>query len=339
MGNMSAISIENLRRHFQARTGGIFRRTTKEVHALRGIDLEVQPGSLFGLLGPNGAGKTTTVKILTTLLLPSSGTVRIHGIDVAADPQGVRKHIGYAFGGEKGFYDRLSARDNLRFFADLYQLPVREQSRRVDELLELVNLSERSTDRVETYSRGMKQRLHIARSLLHDPSVVFLDEPTNGLDPVAARNLRAAVVQLRDAGKTVLLTTHYMFEAEELCDRLAVIDQGQILVQGTARDLAAAAESGVVARVETRGANPSLCDALSQLPSVVDASLEFLTDRELLTVRTSLAAPEAAEATVRKALEAAADTDLLHLSLREPTLEDTYVTLVSQGATGARERT
>ncbi|GAA2615204.1 daunorubicin resistance protein DrrA family ABC transporter ATP-binding protein [Streptomyces roseoviolaceus] len=334
---MSAISIQNLRRHFKAKKGSFLHRTTQETHALRGIDLEIQPGSLFGLLGPNGAGKTTTVRILTTLLLPSSGSVRIHGIDVAADPDSVRAHIGYAFGGEKGFYDRLSARDNLLFFADLYQLPMREQPKRVDELLELVNLTERREDRVETYSRGMKQRLHIARSLLHDPSVIFLDEPTNGLDPVAARNIRAAVHQLRDAGKTVLLTTHYMFEAEELCDRLAVIDHGRILVQGTARDLAAAAETGIVARLETRGANASLCDKLTRLPSVVDASLEFLSDRELITVRTSLAAPEEAEAIVRKGLESAEETSLLHLSLREPALEDTYVSLVSQSNTGAPE--
>ncbi|MEV5673815.1 ABC transporter ATP-binding protein [Streptomyces sp. NPDC052503] len=334
---MSAISIQNLRRHFNAKKGGFLRRTTQEVHALRGIDLEIEQGSLFGLLGPNGAGKTTTVKILTTLLLPSSGLVRIHGIDAAADPHKVRARIGYAFGGEKGFYDRLSARDNLLFFADLYQLPIRQQSRRVDELLELVDLTERKADRVETYSRGMKQRLHIARSLLHDPSVIFLDEPTNGLDPVAARNIRAAVSQLREAGKTILLTTHYMFEAEELCDRLAVIDHGRILVQGTARDLAAAAESGIVARVETRGATASLCEELIRLPSVVDASLELLSDRELLTVRTTLAAPEEAEAIVKKCLGSAGETTLLHLSLREPTLEDTYVTLVSHGNTGAPE--
>ncbi|WP_327255790.1 ABC transporter ATP-binding protein [Streptomyces sp. NBC_01244] len=334
---MSAISIQNLHRRFDSRKGRFLGRTHEEVLALRGIDLEIERGSLFGLLGPNGAGKTTTVRILTTLLMPSSGAVRIHGIDVAADPHSVRAHIGYAFGGEKGFYDRLSARDNLLFFADLYEIPVREQSRRVAELLELVDLTDRRTDRVETYSRGMKQRLHIARSLLHDPSVVFLDEPTNGLDPVAARNIRSVVLQLRETGKTVLLTTHYMFEAEELCDRLAVINHGQIVVQGTARELATAAESGIVVRVETRGLNSSLCEGLTRHPSIIDASLEPLGDRELLTVRTSLAAPEEAEAIVKKGLESAGAPTLLHLSLREPTLEDTYVTLVSQGSTGATE--
>ncbi|MEV6987453.1 ABC transporter ATP-binding protein [Sphaerisporangium sp. NPDC051017] len=331
---MSAISIENLHRNFKRRNGGLFRKSSREVCALRGINLEIEQGSLFGLLGPNGAGKTTTVKILTTLLLPSSGSVRIHGIDVAADPRQIRGQIGYAFGGDKGFYDRLSARDNLLFFADLYQLPLRDQRRRVDELLELVSLAERQADRVETYSRGMKQRLHIARSLLHNPSVIFLDEPTNGLDPVAARTIRAAVSQLREAGKTILLTTHYMFEAEELCDRLAVIDHGQILVEGTARDLATAAQSGIAARIETRGSNLALCEALTQLPAVIDASLEFLSDRELLTIRTSLTSSEEAEEVIKKCLENREEITLLHISLREPTLEDSYITLVSQGNIG-----
>jgi ABC-2 type transport system ATP-binding protein len=326
---MSAIQVRNLHRKFKSERGGFFRRSKHEIEALRGIDLDVPAGSLFGLLGPNGAGKTTTVKILTTLLVPTSGTVLVHGVDIIARPMDVRSQIGYAFGGDKGFYDRLSAYDNLLFFADLYQLPLRRQRRRVEELLELVDLKERQGDRVETYSRGMKQRLHIARSLLIDPKIIYLDEPTNGLDPVAARHIRASVSRLRDAGKTILLTTHYMFEAEELCDRLAVINHGKIAIEGTVRDLAAATKSGTVARVETRGATDSLREALLARPDIVDASIETLSDRELLTVRTSMPNSEHAEKVVREVINEAGYLDVLHFSLRDPTLEDAYVALVS----------
>ncbi len=210
------IEVSDLRRSYKSFTGS-FRRKVKTTEALRGVSFEVAEGELFGLLGPNGAGKTTTIKILTTLLLPSSGEARVLGVDVARSAKEVRQRIGYVFGGDRGLYDRLSARDNLGYFADVYRVPAREQSRRIASLIELVGLKGREGERVETYSRGMKQRLHIARGLLHDPPVLFLDEPTIGLDPVGGRSeLRELIRNLRDAGKTVLLTTHYMFEADEL---------------------------------------------------------------------------------------------------------------------------
>ena len=151
----------------------------------------MEPGELFGLLGPNGAGKTTTIKILTTLLLPTSGSARVLGLDPAAQHRELRSRIGYVFGGDRGLYDRLSGLDNLKFFADVYKVPIRDREpRRIDELLELVGLKGRERERVEAYSRGMRQRLHVARGLLHDPEVLFFDEPTIGLDPVGARELR-----------------------------------------------------------------------------------------------------------------------------------------------------
>lgn len=334
---MTAIEVADLHRSYTAKKGKFLRKKEHRVHALNGINLNVAPGTLFGLLGPNGAGKTTTVKILTTLLLPTSGTVRIQGVDALADPHEVRAHIGYALGGDRGFYDRLSARDNLRFFADLYQIPARDQKSRIDELLDLVDLEARQGDRIEGYSRGMKQRLHIARSMLHDPAVLFLDEPTNGLDPVAARNIRQTVKRLRDAGKTILLTTHYMFEAEELCDRLAVINNGKIVVEGTARELASAAQTGVVVRAELRGADSSVCTDLQAAPDVIDATLEPLDGREVLTVRLSIDSTEKAEQIIRNTLAEHDHVAILDISLREPTLEDSYVSLVSQSDKGEGE--
>jgi len=159
------IEVSELTRTY--RSGGLFSRSRKEVQAVRGISFAVRRGELFGLLGPNGAGKTTTIKMLMTLLLPTSGSARVLGLDVVKDAQAVRRKVGYVFGGDRGLYERLSGLDNLRYFAELYGVPPKNQKARIGELLELVGLNGREKERVEGYSRGMRQRLHIARGLLH----------------------------------------------------------------------------------------------------------------------------------------------------------------------------
>src|SRR5207244_2356757 len=219
---MAVVEAVDLHRTYRTTTG-VFRRRSLEVEAVRGVSFEIAEGELFGLLGPNGAGKTTTIKMLITLLIPTAGSARVLGYDVVKDAREVRRRIGYVFGGERGLYERLSALDNLRYFAELYALPPRQQRTRIAELLDLVGLAGRERERVEGYSRGMRQRLHIARGLLHDPPVVFLDEPTIGVDPIGARELRATIASLTEAGKTVLLTTPYMFEPDALCDRIAAV--------------------------------------------------------------------------------------------------------------------
>ncbi|MBR8642542.1 ATP-binding cassette domain-containing protein [Streptomyces tuirus] len=234
-----SIVIRQLRREFRIR-GGRGRPAT-QVTALHGIDLEIPHGSVYGLLGPNGAGKTTLTRILATLLVPTSGSAHVLGLDVQRDLRAVRKTVAVVFGGDSGLYDRLSARDNLRYFAELYGIPPRVARPRAAELLEQFRLSDVADRPVEGFSRGMRQRLHLARGLLHDPRVVLLDEPTNGIDPVGARELRQVISGLRDAGKTILLTTHYMFEAEELCDTITVMNKGRIVATGTAKELRAAA--------------------------------------------------------------------------------------------------
>jgi ABC-2 type transport system ATP-binding protein len=206
-----AIDIADLRRTYRTTTGTV-RRRRLEIEAVRGISLRVEPGELLGLLGPNGAGKTTTIRILCTLLLPTSGKVSVLGLDVVDHPREVRRQIGYVFGGDRGLYDRLSALDNLRYFADLYGLAPRRQRRRIDEVLELVGLQGRGKERVEGFSRGMRQRLHLARGLLHDPPALFFDEPTIGVDPVGAREVRQLVVELAWATAAFLLFT--CFERE-----------------------------------------------------------------------------------------------------------------------------
>src|SRR5437764_2016646 len=198
---MAAIEARDLHRTYRTSTGTLRRRSV-DVEAVRGVSFAVQPGELFGLLGPNGAGKTTTIKMLITLLLPTSGEARVLGLDVVAHAREVRKRIGYVFGGDRGLYERLSAHDNLRYFAELYGVSGKAQRARIDEVLELVGLKGREQERVEGYSRGMRQRLHIARGILHDPEVVFLDEPTIGVDPVGARELRQTIGDLIAVGKT-----------------------------------------------------------------------------------------------------------------------------------------
>jgi ABC-2 type transport system ATP-binding protein len=319
---MAAIEVSELCRTYSSRKGVIRRRRT-EVHALRGISFEVERGELFGLLGPNGAGKTTTIKILTTLLLPSSGSARVLGFDPAHQAGEVRRRIGHVFGGDRGLYDRLSALDNLRYFADLYRVPVREKRRRIAEMLELVGLEGRERERVETYSRGMRQRLHIARGLLHDPEVLFLDEPTIGLDPVGAREVRETIAGLREQGKTILLTTHYMYEADELCQRIAVISGGAFVAEGTPAELKARVVDGTVIEIETFGLPGELLDRLRAVPGVASVATETRDQAELVLVQSQLGAE-----LVQTLLRELDGTTVGKVIVREPTLEDAYVELV-----------
>src|SRR6266540_277816 len=321
---MAVIEATDLYRTYKTHTGTL-RRRTLEVEAVRGISFEVGEGELFGLLGPNGAGKTTTIKMLITLLVPTAGTARVLGYDVAKDAREVRKRVGYVFGGERGLYERLSALDNLRYFAELYGVPGREQKRRIEELFQLVGLSGREKERVEGYSRGMRQRLHVARGLLHDPPVLFLDEPTIGLDPIGARELRATIRSLADAGKTVLLTTHYMFEADELCDRIAVINKGLIVAHGTPRDLKAVVAERTVVEIEAFGVTEEAIERLRRAPGVTSVSVEERDQAQVLLVQS----PKGLELTQQLLSELDGAT-IGRVAAREPTLEDAYVALVEE---------
>jgi ABC-2 type transport system ATP-binding protein len=272
----------------------------------------------------NGAGKTTTIKMLITLLLPTSGSARVLGFDVVKDARKVRERIGYVFGGDRGFYERLPALDNLRYFAELYGVPPREQKKRIAELLDLVGLTGREKEKVEGYSKGMRQRLHIARGLLHDPPVIFLDEPTIGVDPVGARELRATIASLTEAGKTVLLTTHYMFEADALCDRIAVIAKGQIVATGSPAELKRLVSEGTVVEIETFGAPQETIDALQEIPGVVSIAVEEREQAQVLVVQS-----REGEVSTQALLARLTDVRVGRVSGREPSLEDAYVQLVS----------
>lgn len=220
MNGNKAIEVENLIRDYNG------------LRALHGISFSVEPGEIFGFLGPNGAGKTTTIKILTGQLRPTSGRARVMGCDVVTERERLQPQIGVVFE-YQNLYERLSARENLNFAADLYGAP----RARVDEILALVGLQDRAGDSLKKYSNGMKQRLLIARALLHSPQVLFLDEPTRGLDPNLAREIRSFVRALPQQGVTVFLTTHYMEEADQLCGRVAILDRGRIAALDTPASL------------------------------------------------------------------------------------------------------
>jgi ABC-2 type transport system ATP-binding protein len=316
-----AITCVDLQREFVTRAiiGG-----TRRTVALQGVDLHVPRGSVFGLLGPNGAGKTTTVRILSTLLTPTKGTAAVLGYDVMKDTAQVRRNIGFVLGGDRGLYGRLSGKENLEYFAALNHLEPRFATKRAEELLETVGLLERRHDKVETYSRGMKQRLHIARGLLTDPEVLFMDEPTIGLDPQVAQEVRAIIPQLRDRGKTVLLTTHYMFEADVLCDQLALIDKGRIVAEGSPSEMKRRISRLNVIEIQLRSLPPTLVAGIEAVKGVnsVATSQDGMLHR--LIVQTE---PDAG---ARESIAALVDGDIVESVLeREPTLEEAYLRILA----------
>jgi len=319
---MDAIEVKNLQRIYRAHIG-VIKRSIKEVVAVEDVSFSIKSGELFGLLGPNGAGKTTTVKMLATLLIPTKGTATVLGHDVVKDANEVRKHIGFIFGGERGLYWRLSGIDNLRYFASLYGVEPEVSKKRIPYLLDMVGLNGRGNERVEGYSRGMKQRLHVARTLLHDPEILFLDEPTIGLDPVGAREFRQVIRDLQSEKKTILLTTHYMFEADSLCQRVAVIDKGTIVAMDSPSELKKHVADLSVIEIETYGTSQNILDQLRSLPFVDALSVQERDQRHMLLIQTA----RGAEA-VPDLMDSLNGQRIGRVVVREPTLEDAYVRLV-----------
>ena len=298
-------------------------RNHPEVVALDGVDLEVAEGEVHGLLGPNGAGKTTLVKIISTVLLPTSGTVEVLGHDVARNPRAVRPLVGVVFGGERGLYTRVSARRNLLFWGAMYGLQGRELSHRAGLLLERVGLADRADVPVETFSRGMKQRLHLARGLMHDPQVLFLDEPTAGLDPVAAHECRALVRELQREGRSVLLATHDMAEATDLCQRVTLIDHGKVLL--SERTAIASRALGSQVCVDFESDDAGLVASVRTLPFVAEVEQRDGTGGQWRCL------PRTDEG-LRPLLQWLVERDVVSARRSEPSLEEVYLRMV--GARG-----
>ena len=318
------VIVENLRRTFISKKG-VLKKEKIEVEALKGISFDIKKGEIFGLLGQNGAGKTTTIKILTTLLLPTSGKVRVMGFDPVKEERKIRPYINFVFGGERNLYWRLSARDNLSYFADLYKLDKGIKKKRIEEVLELVKLTDRADEKVETYSKGMKQRLQIARGLINDPEIIFLDEPTIGLDPIGAKDLRIIVKNLQAAGKTILLTTHYMYEADELSDRIGIMKKGELITLDTPANIKRANNQLSVIVIESLGLEKCFVDGLKALPTVERVLVKDEDQKQYL----ELHCHQVAE-TMKMALDILKAVNIINVASREATLEDTYIKLIGE---------
>lgn len=278
------VRIENLTKVYHTRQRrGLFRAEETEVIALKDLSLEIHPGEIFGLLGPNGAGKTTLIKCLTTLLLPTSGNAWINGYHLTAQDNEIRASVGCMLMGERGLYWKLTGRENLIFFGALYHLSPTDRRRRADAIIEQLGLQDLADRTVETYSSGQKMKFAFAKALINDAPLLILDEPTNTLDLPSARELRAVVRELNQAGKTVIYTTHIMSEAETMCDRVAIIDRGQVLALGTVAELKASLGRDQVIRIEGV-ISAQASQAVKRLPGVIQATLAAVNGRNQLTV-------------------------------------------------------
>ncbi len=321
-----SIETEKLGRIYKIR--GAKKGESRKLIALKNVNLQVKPGELFGLLGPNGAGKTTLIKILTTLLSPTSGVARVEGIDVDKFPHKVRPIINMVSGGEASGYGLLTVRENLWMFSQFYGIPSREANQRILKLLEIVGLADKKNIRSSDLSTGLRQKMNIVRGFMTDPKVLFLDEPTLGLDVEASRDVRRFVRTWvkEDAHRTLLLTTHYMVEADELCDRVAIINHGQVLACDTPTALKQQLQKNAIFIIEVETANGLNMKALKNIRGVSSVtktdiekglSLEFILAEE--AVLTEVIAELAKQG-----------SRLMNLQKRMPTLEDVFVRLVGR---------
>ena len=306
-------------------------RSFGDIQAVKGIDLQVEQGETFGFLGPNGAGKSTTIKMLCTLLHPTSGRAWINGYDIERESSQVRQSIGIVFQ-DPTLDEYLSAEQNLYYHCMIYHTPRKTRETRIREVLQLVGLNERRKDIVKTFSGGMKRRLEVARGLLHDPQTLFLDEPTVGLDPQTRRSVWDHVLRLREStGLTIFMTTHYMEEAE-YCDRIAIIDHGQIVALDTPAALKRKVGQDVV-RLST--------STPEQAASVLERSLDRTVRRDDNAVIVEGENGQTLAATVIRQLTLA-DVEVSGVSVTAPTLEDVFVYLTGRAirdeSASAKER-
>ena len=275
MRNEYAIQTINLTKTFKTKVqenqrGRLARKRTIAVNAVDNLNLTIEKGQLFGLLGPNGAGKTTLVKMLCTLLPPDSGTAKVGGYDIVSEQMQVKRSLGTLFSvGERGFFWRLNGYRNLEFFAAIYNVPRHKRQERIMEVLKLVGLEKNAFDIYQKYSGGMKRKLSLARTLLPDPPVLLLDEPTVGLDVVASRNIRDFVQQtVKETGKTILYTTHYIEEAAQICTQIGIMRKGQLIACDTPNAIRRMIKTSELVNIVVEQISPEQTQKLENLPSV-----------------------------------------------------------------------
>ncbi|MGP4112533.1 ATP-binding cassette domain-containing protein [Streptomyces sp. 4N509B] len=306
-------------------------KTFGEVRALDGVDIDVPEGTVLGLLGPNGAGKTTTVRVLTTLIRPDSGRVEVAGIDVLKHPNAVRRSIGLS-GQFAAIDDYLTGRENLQMVGELYQLSARDAKRRATELLERFNLADAADRTAKTYSGGMRRRLDLAAALVVSPPVMFMDEPTTGLDPRNRQALWEVIQELVSGGTTLLLTTQYLEEADQLADTIAVVDQGRVIARGTSDQLKDATGGDVIEVVVHERAHMPIAEEV--LRALGDGDVTFTEHVRRLSVPVTGGAKLLAEV-IRELDGRGVEID--DIGLRRPTLDDVFLSLTGHAAESEEE--
>lgn len=322
----AVIRTKDLSRIYKIRGGK--KEDPKELTALDRVNIEIKPGELFGLLGPNGAGKTTLIKILTTLLAPTSGEAYVAGFNVTEHPEDVRTRINMVSGGESSGYGLLTVRENLWMFAQFYGINSKVANKRIKELLEVVGLGDRMNTKSSDLSTGLRQKMNIVRGFLTDPEVLFLDEPTLGLDVGASRDVRDFIRTWVDQNreKTILLTTHYMVEADQLCDRVAIINEGKVLACDRPARLKKELQRDAIFRIEVSPLNGTGIENFSEINGVQKVTKEDLDGHDLLEFILK------EEDVLGKIINTMTSNDIhiLNLEKREPTLEDVFVSLTGK---------
>lgn len=327
---MEPIEVRSLSKSFTVKEGSPLRKTSKTVTALDGVSFSVRKGEIFGLLGPNGAGKTTTIKTVCTLIQPTSGEVYVNGHDVVKDSQRARQDLGVMLTGDRTLYWKLTGRENLEYFSALYHMDRNRARERIRELLKLVGLEERQDTLVENYSTGMRIRLSFIKGILHEPPVLLLDEPTMSLDPQSARLIREIIQDLRKDGCAILLTTHYMEEADQLSDRVAVIDHGKIIAMAPPDELKRSLMKSEVIEIEAQNIDPQVVEKLKGIPNIneVVSTIEDASSlKGLVKVHSSAgksAIPELLGILVKGGVEVS------NVKIATPTLEDVFIGLTGR---------
>ena len=322
---MNPVEVNQLSKTFETREGRLFRKVPKKVVAVDAIDFSVPKGEIFGLLGPNGAGKTTSIKMLCTLITPSSGDAYINGFSIAKDQQKVRENLGVMLTGERTLYWKLTGQENLEYFAALYHLESAYAKKRILALLDLVGLSEREDTLVENYSTGMRIRLSFAKALLNEAPVLLFDEPTASLDPQSSHLIRDIIRDLKRQGHAIILTTHNMEEADTLSDRVAIIDRGKIAILGSPSELKQKVKSSDIIEIEARNVVEQTVNALQSFSEVSNVAITPSTqggETQLLRVHVEKGKevlPRILEFFVRK------QVTITKVTFIEPTLEDAFI--------------
>jgi len=327
---LDPVEVKSLSKTFTTKEGPLFRKTQKSVTALDDVNFSVKKGEIFGLLGPNGAGKTTSIKAICTLIQPTSGEVYVNGHNVVKDAQRARQDLGVMLTGDRTLYWKLSGRENLEYFAALYHMGGATAKQRIEQLLKLVGLDDRQNTLVENYSTGMRIRLSFAKAILHEAPVILLDEPTMSLDPQSARLIREIIQDLRKTGHSILLTTHYMEEADQLSDRVAVIDHGKIIAMAPPRELKETVLKSEIIEIEAQNINPQVVEKLRGIPTiteVVSTIDDAAAQKGVIKVHATggkQVIPEMLGVLVK------GDVEISNVKVATPTLEDVFISLTGR---------